>query len=71
MFTGQGKQHWQQGVLMVICLYMIFSQGQADQQDKLDAQSQMATCPYPFIFCRLCLFSVVFAFVRMPQLIPQ
>ena len=48
---------------------MSFRQGQAEQQDKLDAQSQMATCLYPFIFLSSLFFSVVFAFVRMPQLI--
>ena len=59
---------------MATCLYMSFGQGQAEQQDKLDAQSQMATLSYFAVFvffCRLYLFSVVFAFVRMPQLIPQ
>ena len=52
------------GVLMVTCLYMSFCQGQAEQQDKPNAQSQMATCLYPFIFlsslfvfCRLCFYA--------------
>jgi hypothetical protein len=52
------------GVLMVTCLYVSFCQGQAEQQDKPNAQSQMATCLYPFIFllslfgfCRLCFYA--------------
>ena len=51
-YSGQGQceQQWQLGVWMVTCLYMSFSQGQAEQQDKIDAQSQMATC---FIFLSL------------------
>ena len=57
---GQCEQHWQLGLWMVTYLYMGFGQGQAEQQDKLDAQSY---------FCRLRLFSVIFVFVRMPQLI--
>ena len=32
------------GVWMVTYLYMSFCQGQAEQQDKPDVQSQMATC---------------------------
>ena len=57
------------GVLMVTCLYMSFCQGQAEQQDKPNAQSQMVPVYTLSYFCCLCLFSVVFAFVHMPQLI--
>ena len=61
-WSGQSKceQHWLLDVWMATCLYMSFGQGQAEQQDKLDAQSQMATCSYPFIFCCFWFFSVVF-----------
>ena len=52
---GQCEQNCQLGVWMVTCLN---SQGQAEQY--------VYTLLY---FFRLCLFSVVFAFVRMPQLI--
>ena len=52
------------GVLMVTYLYMSFCQGQAEEQDRPNAQSQMATCLYPFIFlsslfifCRLCFYA--------------
>ena len=52
------------GVLMVTCLYMSFCQGQAEQQDKPNAQSQMVPVYNPFIFlsslfvfCRLCFYA--------------
>jgi hypothetical protein len=57
------------GVLMVTCLYISLCQGQAEQQDKPNAQSQMVPVYTLSYFCRLCLFSVVFAFMRVPQLI--
>jgi hypothetical protein len=43
---GQGEQQWQLGVEIVTDLYMSFNQGEAEQKDKLDAKSHMATCLY-------------------------
>ena len=57
------------GVLMVNYLYISFCQGQAEQQDEPNAQSQMVPVYTLSYVCRLCLFSVVFAFMRMPHLI--
>ena len=66
-WSGQGKceQHWLLDVWMASCLYMSFGEGQAEQQDKLDTQSQMATCSYPFIYFFFFFLSSIFFSCRL------
>jgi hypothetical protein len=67
-YSGQGqcKQHGQLGLWMVS-----FYRGVHTTKAKLNIKINLMHSPndHLFYFCHLCLFSVIFAFVRMLQLI--
>ena len=45
-----------------------FGQGQAEQQDNLDAQSHMATCLYSFLGSALPLYTAMFVRKKVKSL---